>query len=168
MSKAYKFKKEDGKLVITHETDDFNLFRIQRIHGTFRPKGRRTDFDAVVDYDGNVVLVKRKDLLNYDVLHSFITMDKRRLRSKQHSPWYDDMFDTHLLEDAGIEVLTCKYFYRGDEELLDVFCPVRKDKLNENIKIYERLEKQSKLAIESYNRYMNMKKNQKGITWSEV
>ena len=89
MSKAYKFKKEDGKLVITHETNEFNLFRIQTIHGPYIPKGRKTDFDVVTDYDGNVVLVKRKDLLKFDVLHSFIFCDKFGTRSEQYNPWYE-------------------------------------------------------------------------------
>lgn len=174
----YKYEINNGIYVLTAKTTDINPYNIERILGKVQVKGRKTDFELIeiksrhFDYDGKY-LIKRSDL-TYEIIGHFIESCDGCVRSKQNHPYERDLLDKDLLNDLGIQVLTYKYFYIGDNKIRDLYYPfifsdddytLDEDDLQA---IHRELDSRTNEAIEAYKEYNNDKSKKETATWTKI
>lgn len=169
----YKYEINNGKYVLTAKTTDINPYNIERILGKVHVKGRKTDFELIeiksrhFDYDGQY-LIKRSDL-TYEIIGHFIESCDVCIRCKRHHPYEYDLLDKDLLNDLGIQVLTYKQFFVGDNEIDDMYYPISLSKLNEEDlqAIHKKLDQWSNEAIAAYEKHNNNDKRETA-TWTKI
>ena len=145
----YRFEEHDGKYVITEKATLPHL-SIERILGKVVIKNgvyekvelKSGIFGSACD---GIYLTKRKNL-TYSIVKQFIETYSNGTRSVQRHPYTDDLFDDELLDDIGMTVLTYKYFYSGDDRLVDTYYPVKKEDVTEEL--LSQLEETSKQQME--------------------
>lgn len=170
----YKYEiNNKGKYVLTAKTTDINPYNIERILRKVQVEGRKTDFELIeiksrhFNYDGRY-LIKRSDL-TYDLVEHFITTCDICSRCTSHHPYELDLLDRDLLNDLGIQVLTYKQFFIGDNEIDDMYYPIKLSKLNDTDlqAIHKKLDYRTKEAIAAYERYNNNDKRETA-TWTKI
>lgn len=131
---AYKFVKNGDKYEIT-EKALFNPYHIEKIFGKVTIKNKVYELIEIksrwADFEG-VYLTERENL-TFKVLARFVCSYGNGDRSEQWRPYKEDLLDPDLLDDIGMEVLTYKHFYSGSNELLDIYFPVKKDEVTEEL-----------------------------------
>ena len=166
----------NNNITLTKQATVNSVF-IERIIGKRKVKGRKTDFEEIElaefsPFDAHVTrtrcLVKRKDL-SPSILMQFILFYCNGARSVQWHPYTDDLLDKELLDDLGVEVLTYKHYYLGDKQLCDVYCPVMKDDVTEELK--NELKERTKNAIRQENFWYDQRQREKPknqIQWESL
>ena len=171
-TKGYLFKVDDhGNYIITHEAI-IGRCNITKIIGKRMVKGRKTEFEEIEFVEPNKkrhrCLIKRKELTPSEII-GLVEFCDAGARSIQWHPYTEDILDSSILDDVGIEVLTYKHYYWGDKKLYDVYWATLKDNVTEELK--EELEQRSKKAIRECEEHKSMireRNSSSGLVWNKV
>ena len=146
----YKFVNHGDEIELTAKRVG-SLYGVERILGKVMVKGQNELFEMIEIKNrlypelNGIFLTERKNL-NFDNIENFILFHSNGDRSEQWHPYKQDLKDDTLLSDLGIEVLTYKHFYSGNDKLLDVYYVCKKEDVNEELK-----EKLKKWTIQAEN-----------------
>ena len=134
----YKFVSNGDEIELTAKAEG-DLYRVERILGKVLVKGQNELFEMIEIKSrlspqlNGIFLTERKNF-NFDNIENFILFHSNGDRSEQWHPYKQDLKDDTLLSDLGIEVLTYKYFYSGDDKIRDVYYVCKKEDVNEELK----------------------------------
>lgn len=150
---VYKFIVDDNGQYVLTAKGNVNLYGVERILGKVKVKGDRKTYELIeiknryFDDDGYYLTEREK--LTFDIVARFVTSHDNGDRSVQHRPFYDDLKDKELLDDLGMEVLTYKHYYSGNDFLADCFMPMKKIDVTEELiqKLKEKSEKEEQDAM---------------------
>lgn len=168
----YRFEEHDGQYVITEKATLPGL-PIERILGKVVIKKsiyEKVELKSLFVPEG-VYLVKRKKL-TFQTVKQFVTFYSDGTRCVQHHPYTDDLFDDELLDDIGMTVLTYKHFYSGNNLLADVYYPVKKEKVTDELlaQIEEINQKETAEAARLRAHWAQMREdaNKNQAVWTQV
>lgn len=166
----YKAIEKNGKYEITAKAE-LNPYTIEKMLGTVVIKNKIYEKIAVkTRYMTEPVygLTERANL-TFDVVASFVTSFSNGDRSVDSHPYTEDLLDDDLLDDVGMVVLTRKHFFSSSNHLAEVYYPVKKEKVNDELIEYlnEYSKKQEAEAVQLRHHWAEMRANEQ-ISWIEV
>lgn len=174
----YKFQESENEVHITHQTKELNPHAIERILGVVSKKvfvnGRksRSVFEKIeiknyyFPSENGIYLMKRKDLMQFNIMGSFVSSYWNGIRLEESHPYWKDLMDDTIIEDMDCKVLTYKHWFSTSypDHISNCFMLVKnkdvKDKTNE-------IESRNKEVEEEFHRLTTARnqRRQKTVTW---
>lgn len=119
----YKFEESGNEVHITLQTNELIPNNIERILGVVDKKvfinGRRNNsvFEKVeiksyyFPSENGIYLMKRKDLMQFNIMGSFVSSYWNGIRTEESHPYWEDLMDETIIKDMNCTVLTYKHWF---------------------------------------------------------